>query len=119
MLREEAEVASSLAALSTAEIVAAIGAKGLSPLARWVVERAARGPSARLGRTLARFDALIGSIGIARAARAALTSLGASLEASGVAPSQGPLLVVTNHPGAYDALALLASLGRDDVALVA
>lgn len=118
-LRDEAEIAAALAALSTAEIVSALGAKGLSPFLRGAVERAARGPSLRLGRTLARFDALITEVGIAGAARAALSSLGAKLAIDGAARLRGPLLVVTNHPGAYDALATLAALGRDDVALVA
>ena len=71
--REEAEVAAELAALSTGEIVAALGAAGgLSPFSRRFVERLARMPSARLGRSLARFDALIGDVGIAAAAKATL-----------------------------------------------
>jgi hypothetical protein len=115
---DEAEIAADLAALSTAEIVSAIG-PSLSPLLEGVVKRIARGPSRRLGRTLARFDALIGTAGIAHAARSVLGSFGATLDVDGVAPSSGPLLVVTNHPGAYDALATLAALDRDDVALVA
>jgi hypothetical protein len=34
-------------------------------------------------------------------------------------PLRGPLLVVANHPGAYDALALFAATGRDDLRVVA
>ncbi len=34
-------------------------------------------------------------------------------------PRRGPVLVVVNHPGAYDALAMMSALDRDDVALVA
>ncbi len=118
--REEAEVAAELAALSTGEIVAALGAAGgLSPFSRRFVERLARMPSARLGRSLARFDALIGDVGIAAAAKATLDAFGVRLEVDGAVPLRGGLLVVTNHPGAYDALALLAALRRKDVALVA
>jgi hypothetical protein len=117
--RDEAEIATELAALSTAEIVAALGAKGLPPLLRGMVEHAAGRSSRRLGRALAHFDTLIADVGIASAARATLTSFGARLEVDGGARSRGPLLVVTNHPGAYDALAVLAALRRDDVALVA
>ena len=118
-LRGEGEIAADLAVLSTAEIVAALGATGLSPLLRAVVEGAARVPSRRLGRALGRFDALIAAVGITRAARATLAAFGVALEVEGAARSRGPLLVVTNHPGAYDALALLTALQRDDVALVA
>ena len=117
--REEAEIAAELAALSTAEIVAALGASGAAPLVRRAVERLARLPSARLGRSLARFDALIGDVGIAAAAQATLDAFGVRLEVDGAVPLHGGLLVVTNHPGAYDALALLAALRRKDVALVA
>ena len=34
------------------------------------------------------------------------------------APATGPLLVVSNHPGTYDALCLAAKLPRDDVKIV-
>jgi 1-acyl-sn-glycerol-3-phosphate acyltransferase len=34
-------------------------------------------------------------------------------------PANGPLLIVANHPGLSDAVALLAALGRDDAWLVA
>jgi hypothetical protein len=117
--RQEAEVAATLAALSTEEIVSALGAAGLPRLLRAAVKRVARGPSDRLGRTLAHFDGLISYVGLARAARAALESFGARLAIDGAVARSGPLLVVANHPGAYDALALLAALGRDDVAFVA
>ncbi len=117
--RAEADVAAALAALSAAEIVSALGAQGLSPRLRGVVERVAMRPSRRLGRTLAHFDALIGDVGIAKAARSVLLSFGAALEIDGSACVRGPLLVVTNHPGAYDALSTIAALARDDVALIA
>jgi hypothetical protein len=33
-------------------------------------------------------------------------------------PREGPLLVASNHPGAYDLLILVASLGRDDLKII-
>lgn len=106
-----------LAALSASEIADAVGARG--GVRRAVVTAVARIPSKRLGRTLARFDERIAVEGIARAAHATLTTLGARIDVSGKPPVQGGVLVVTNHPGAYDALAIMASLGRDDVAFLA
>src|SRR5438445_2388431 len=44
---------------------------------------------------------------------------GLSVEGRERVPSRGPLLVVANHPGISDAVALLAALGRDDAWIVA
>ncbi|AKU96098.1 Putative hemolysin [Labilithrix luteola] len=115
----EAEIAAVLAVLSTREIEDAVGAHRAPPLLRALVGLASRLPSQRLGKLLARFDARIAEAGIAKASREVLTAFGATFDVSGEAPRKGGLLVVTNHPGAYDALATVAALGRDDVALVA
>lgn len=115
----ESDVAALLAVLSTREIEDAVGAHHAPPLLRAIVGLASRWPSQRLGRMLARFDARIAETGIAKAAREVLTAFGATFDVTGEPPRKGGLLVVTNHPGAYDALATVAALGRDDVALVA
>src|SRR5438876_8715792 len=44
---------------------------------------------------------------------------GLTVEGSERVPAQGPLLVVANHPGLSDAVALLAALGREDAWIVA
>jgi Acyltransferase len=75
--------------------------------------------SGPLGRTLASFDTRVTELGIDRAAGDALTDLEATWHSRGTAPEKGPLLVVANHPGAYDALVLLAALRRRDVAILA
>lgn len=106
-----------LADLSAREIADALGVR--APLLRACVEAIARVASSRLGRALARFDARIGEAGIARAARETLAGFGAQIAVSGELARDGAALVVTNHPGAYDTLALMAGLGRRDVAFVA
>jgi len=44
---------------------------------------------------------------------------GLAVEGRERVPTQGPLLVVANHPGLSDAVALLATLGREDAWIVA
>lgn len=76
-------------------------------------------PSKRLGSSLARFDAEVAARGLPAAAGALLAGFGARIVRVGPPLPPGPALVITNHPGAYDALALMAALGREDVGLVA
>lgn len=112
-------VAHEIARLSTKEIEEALRASRAPAPVRAAIAVIAHRSSARLGRVLARFDANIEALGIAKAARAILRALGATVDIEGACPKTGAVLVVTNHPGAYDALATIAALGRDDVALVA
>jgi 1-acyl-sn-glycerol-3-phosphate acyltransferase len=117
-----AVVAREIARLSAEEIGGAVGSvvpERFSRAAHLVAALAASRPSARLGEHLAWFDARIGAVGIARAAHEIVASFGAVIRIEGACPAKGPVLVVANHPGAYDALSLIAALGRDDVALVA
>src|SRR5207245_5961918 len=44
---------------------------------------------------------------------------GLAVEGREHVPARGPLLVVANHPGLCDAVALLAALGREDAWIVA
>jgi hypothetical protein len=119
MPRDEAAIARELARLSVAEIVDATGMRRAPALVRALVEAAAGIPSRRLGERLARFDADVAAHGVAAAARSVLRVFGATLEVTGRLPASGAVLVLTNHPGAYDSLATMSALGRDDVALLA
>jgi hypothetical protein len=108
----EREVARRLAALSTREIVSALGLEQRGTILGASAALLAQGPSLRLGRLLARFDSRVEQVGLPRAAGEALGTFGARYEVIGNCPSSGPVLVVTNHPGAFDALALMAALDR-------
>jgi len=103
------------------------------PLARRAAELALRPAALSLAKNLVAFDAELARGKTLREASLAMLDryhVRARLEdASGglhdiearraALPERGPLLVVSNHPGLYDALVLFASVGRDDLAVIA
>jgi len=72
-------------------------------------------------RTLASYDAEVGQRGLGPAARWLLERFIGKLEISGQChiPRSGPMLVLANHPGLSDTLALIASIPRDDLRILA
>lgn len=112
------ELGRKLALLSASEMVAALGA-GQAPA---LVQRGLALPffaaSRPLGRRLAQLDDDVPAHGLPGAARRALEGFRIALRSSGTLGS-GPRLVLANHPGAYDALALMSALGRRDLRILA
>jgi hypothetical protein len=108
-----------IARSSAEEIVAALGLANAPRVLRATARAMFGRLSARLGRVLARFDRDVARIGLPRAAVSALEALGATWTRTGRVPAAGPLLVVANHPGAYDALVLFAAMGRPDAVALA
>ncbi len=66
------------------------------------------------------FDRQAAQFGFSRAAQWILPQLVKDVAARGAEniPAEGPLLVVSNHPGTYDALAIAAHLRREDLKIV-
>lgn len=75
--------------------------------------------SRALGQTLATFEREVASLGLPDAAGGALRRFGVAFGVSGVAVGTGACLVLANHPGAYDALALMRAVGRRDLLILA
>jgi hypothetical protein len=67
------------------------------------------------------FDGLCASHGFSAAAEWALGNWCRSIQARGAehVPRDGPLLVISNHPGTYDALVIASRLRRDDLMIIA
>ncbi len=120
MSRPESEVlAGKLTDLCIAEMVAALGAASAPSFVRAALGLPFAIVSRPVGRTLAAFDVETEASGIFRAAALTLGRFGVRLEVRGTCPTSGPLLVVANHPGAYDALALMSAIGRSDLLVIA
>ncbi len=77
-------------------------------------------PTDRFSRFGSKFDKLVAKSGFHKAIKNALTFFVGDVEVQGGnhIPKNGPLLVVSNHPGTYDAVAIAAQLPRDDIKIV-
>jgi acyltransferase-like protein len=78
-------------------------------------------PAKRLARQIATYDEIVGESGLAEGGAWALERMARRVEVEGQekVPPEGPLLLVANHPGLADSLALFATLPRRDLRVVA
>lgn len=100
-------------------MVAALGVRGAPPFVRQGLAWPFYVASRTLGNALAQLDHDVAAQGLPAAAQRALRSFGVALQTSGTGPGHGPRLVLANHPGAYDALALMSALEREDLLILA
>jgi len=102
------------------DILLAFGWQNVAAL-RGLVRRAARQPALRFAREMTTFDEDIEASGIAAAARALLARYvrGVRMCGGDRIPREGPLLLLANHPGMTDTLALFASIPRSDLLVLA
>jgi len=98
------------------EIFYAMGRSRSGP-ARRLLGPLFRPPAGRLARIAARADGEAGRTGISGAARLILPDLALRPAARGAGdiPREGPLILVSNHPGGFDSVAILACVPRPDI----
>jgi hypothetical protein len=67
------------------------------------------------------FDSYVAQLGLRKASEAVLPRFIVPAEVKGAehVPSDGPLLIAANHPGAYDGFILASKLARNDLKIVA
>lgn len=106
-------------ALSRSLVVELAGSIGLrnSQLAQRVIWPIFRPVTDRLARIGLTFDRNVLQNGISRAMGIALEEFTSRVRARGTEalPPDGPLLVLSNHPGTYDSLVIASQLRRDDL----
>jgi 1-acyl-sn-glycerol-3-phosphate acyltransferase len=78
-------------------------------------------PSRRLARQILTYDSLVASAGLQVAGAWALGRYVRNIVVQGqhLVPRSGSLLIVSNHPGLYDTIALFAAIPRCDLRIVA
>ena len=109
-----------LTGINTQDILAALGWQEIRFCRRWI-ELLFRYPARTFARQVLRFDRRISEAGIREAAGIILGSFVENLSVSGAAgiPSSGPALILSNHPGMTDTVALFAAIPRPDLAILA
>jgi 1-acyl-sn-glycerol-3-phosphate acyltransferase len=105
-----------LTALNTDDMIEAAGLAGLR-YGRRLIERLCHRGARRFAADVMEFDETVRRAGLRKAAEWILRRNVRRIEVCGDAeiPIEGPLLIVANHPGLTDAVALLSVLRRDDV----
>ena len=102
------------------DILQAFGWQGV-PALRWLVRRIAQRPALRFAREMTMFDKAVEACGITAAARSHLALYVRGMRVHGMEriPREGPVLLLSNHPGMTDTLALFSSIPRADLLAIA
>jgi hypothetical protein len=102
------------------DLISAFGL-GETSRGRALMESISRIPARRLARQILTYDTMVGESGLGTGGAWALKRLSrdTSLEGQENVPRGGPLLLVSNHPGLADAVALFAATPREDLRVIA
>jgi hypothetical protein len=102
------------------EIISALGLPKTRPIYQlfWLLFHKVTDRMGEIGVT---FDYLVAEEGFSKAAAWVLTQFCSHVTArhNEPSPAEGPLLVVSNHPGTYDSLVVTSQVGRDDMRFIA
>lgn len=120
---QDAPCVTQVEALTAINVEAMLDAVGLGQVrcGRRLISRLCVPAARRFACELAEYDRIVGQRGLAEGAAWILGQRVRRVEVAGqeYVPRHGPLLVVANHPGLSDTVALFASLPRSDMTIVA
>ncbi len=88
---------------------------------RSLLELLCRPPAAGFARLVLRYDAMVGELGPATGAAWVLGQFGHTVRVHGRqhVPDSGPVMLLSNHPGMTDTMALFAAIARPDLLTIA
>lgn len=109
-----------LTQLCVDDVLSAFGLGGLRH-GRSIPERIFRTPARRLSLQILDYDRIVGESGLEIGGAWALKRMCRRVEVTGQesVPPEGPVLIVSNHPGLADAVALFSVVSRRDLRVVA
>ena len=102
------------------DLLSAFGLGGLRR-GRRLLELLSRGPAQRVARQIAAYDRIVGESGLSAGGAWALERMVRRVEIEGRerVPPEGSLLLLSNHPGLSDAVALFTAIARPDLRVIA
>jgi Acyltransferase len=120
VISERSERVETLTRVCVEDLLSAFGL-GTLRHGRRPLELLSRIPARRLARQVATYDGIVGESGLAAGGAWALERMTRRVEVEGRenVPREGPLLLVSNHPGLSDTVALFATTPRPDLRVVA
>ena len=119
-MRKGPEQIEALTRVCVDDLLSGFGLGGLRRGRRFL-ELLSRIPAQRVARQIASYDQIVGESGLRAGGAWALERMVRRVEIEGRerVPTEGSLLLVSNHPGLADAVALFSSIPRPDLRVVA
>ncbi|HSB25442.1 MAG TPA: 1-acyl-sn-glycerol-3-phosphate acyltransferase [Burkholderiaceae bacterium] len=119
-MRKRPEQIEALTRVCVDDLLSAFALGGLNR-GRRLLELLSRVPAQRVARQIANYDQIVGESGLGVGGAWALEQMvrRAEIEGRERVPTEGPLLLVSNHPGLSDAVALFSSIPRADLRVIA
>ena len=119
-MRKRPERIEALTRVCVDDLLSGFGLGGVNRGRRFL-ELLSRVPAQRVARQIANYDQIVGESGLKAGGAWALERMARRVQIEGRerVPTEGPLLLVSNHPGLADAVALFSFIPRADLRVIA